>query len=122
MTPNSSILKSFKYALSGLGFAIVNNRNMQIHTAAAICVLILSFVFKIQRVEFIALVVMIVLVMSAEMINTSIEEMTNLITSEHRKEAKIAKDVSAGMVLVVSIGAALVGIYILFPYVINILN
>lgn len=117
MPRNSSLIHSFRFALSGLGFAIVNNRNMQIHTAAAICVLILSFAFEIQRVEFIALVVMIVLVMTAEMINTSIEEMTNLITSEHRKEAKIAKDVSAGMVLVVSTGAAIVGIYIFLPYI-----
>src|SRR3989344_4038002 len=119
MSENTSITHSFRYALSGLGFAIVNNRNMHIHTVAAVCILILSFVFKIQRVEFIALIVMIVLVMSAEMINTAIEEMTNLITSEHRKEAKIAKDVSAGMVLVVSTGAAIVGIYIFAPYILN---
>jgi diacylglycerol kinase len=60
---------------------------------------------------------MIVLVISAEMINTSIEEMTNLITSEHKREAKIAKDVAAGMVLVVSIGAVIVGLYIFTPYI-----
>jgi diacylglycerol kinase len=51
------------------------------------------------------------------MINTSIEEMTNLITREHRKEAKIAKDVAAGMVLVASACAAVVGFIIFLPYI-----
>ena len=116
LSGNTNIVKSFGHAISGIGFSIINNRNMQIHLIAAVVVLFLGFYFKVQKDEFVDLVVMIVLVMSAEMINTSIEEMTNLITTEHRKEAKIAKDVSAGMVLVVSTGAAIVGIYILLPY------
>lgn len=112
-----TVIQSFKYALSGIGFAVVNNLNMQIHLLATLVVFCLAWFFKIQKGEFLALVVVIVLVMSAEMINTSIEEMTNLITKEHRREAKIAKDVSAGMVLVVSIGAVIVGLYIFIPYI-----
>ena len=52
-------------------------------------------------------------------VNTSIEDMTDLITTEHKQEAKTAKDVAAGMVLVTSIGAAVVGAYIFLPYILN---
>lgn len=121
MQTKTSLLGSFKYALSGFGFAITNNRNMQIHLVLALAAILLSWFFQIEKGEFLAIIVMVVLVMSAEMINTSIEEMTNLITTEHRKEAKIAKDVSAGMVLIVSIGAAIVGIYIFLPYLLTLL-
>lgn len=116
MHKKPTFIESFGFALSGFGFAVINNRNMMIHLVVAIIVLILCFAFHVQKDEFVDLIVMIILVLSAEMINTSIEEMTNLITNEHRMEAKIAKDVSAGMVLVVSFGAAIVGLYILIPY------
>lgn len=58
----------------------------------------------------------IILGLSAEMINTSLESMTDLITREWRQEAKIAKDVSAGMMLVVSIGAVIIAVIIFLPY------
>ena len=121
MNTKTSLLGSFKYALSGIGFAIINNRNMQIHVLAALVALVLSLYFKIEKGELLAIIVMIILVVSAEMINTSIEEMTNLITKEHRREAKIAKDVSAGMVLVVSLGALVVGLYVFLPRILNLL-
>lgn len=62
---------------------------------------------------------MILLVISAEMINTSIEEMVNLIANDHRKEAKIAKDVAAGMVLVTALGSIIVGVLIFTPYILK---
>lgn len=55
--------------------------------------------------------------MAAEMINTSIESVTDLVTTEWKKEAKIAKDVSAGMMLTVAIGAAAVAALIFWPYI-----
>ncbi len=122
MGKHKQIINSFGYAISGIMHAVRENTNMQIHLVVAVLVLILAFVFKVKSDEFVDLLVMIILVISAEMINTSIEEMTDLITNEHRQEAKIAKDVAAGMVLVVSIGAALVGIYILLPYIFRFLN
>ena len=62
---------------------------------------------------------MIILVVCAEMINTSIEEMTNLIINEHKREAKIAKDVSAGMVLLTLVGSIIVGFLIFIPYILR---
>ncbi len=63
--------------------------------------------------------IMILLVVCAEMINTSIEEVINLLVNEHRLEAKIAKDVSAGMVLLTLIGSIIVGVLIFAPHILR---
>ncbi len=79
----------------------------------------LGIYFRINRYEMSILGMVILLVISSEMINTAIEEMVNLITSERKKEAKIAKDVAAGMVLVAAVGAAIIGSLIFTPYVLK---
>ncbi len=116
-----SLSQSFGFALSGIAHSIRENRNVKIHIVIGTLVLLASLFLNVRSEEFVDLVVMIVLVIGAEMINTSIEEMTDLITSEHRQEAKIAKDVAAGMVLVVSVGAAIVGVYIFLPYILKLI-
>lgn len=68
------------------------------------------------------LVIAVLLVILSEMINTSLEEMVNLITNEHKKEAKIAKDVAAGMVLVTAIGSVIIGIFIFSPHISRLFN
>ena len=111
-----TFLESLTFALEGIYFAIRDNKNLRIHFIVTILVILASLYFKVMPLEFAILIVMIVLVISAEMVNTALEEVVDLITTEHRQSAKIAKDVAAGMVLVTSIGAALVGIIILYPY------
>lgn len=115
----TSINSSFKFALEGIAQAIKDNRNLKIHLVLAVLAIFASFFFKITREEFLIIIVMIILVLSSEMINTSIEEMVDLITTEHRRQAKAAKDVAAGMVLVVAIGALIVGVYIFLPYILS---
>lgn len=110
--------KSFRYASEGLSFAIKENQNIKIHIIIAILVLIFGLILGLTRYEIFGISVLIVLVISAEMINSSIEEVVNLLVSEHRKEAKIAKDVSAGMVLLISTFALIVGVFIFIPHLI----
>lgn len=119
MIQHRSLLKSFQYAASGVKFAVQDNQNIRIHIVVAVLVIAASLFFRINAFEMGILGVMILLVFSVEMVNTSIEEMTNLITREHAKEAKIAKDVSAGMVLVVASGAVIVGTLIFLPHVLR---
>lgn len=119
---NNKIHHSFGFAIVGIVHAFRNNRNLKIHLLLAILVIIASFLLTLTRVEKLILLVMIVLVFSAEMVNTALEEMTDLITDEHRQEAKDAKDVAAGMVLVVSIGAVIVGLIIFAPYIIRLIQ
>lgn len=107
---------SFKTALSGLVWAFRTQPNFRIHFVLSVSAVGLGLALGISRLEMVVIVFTIVLGLTAEMINTSIESMTDLITSEWRKEAKIAKDVSAGMMLTVAIGAIVVAYMIFFPY------
>ena len=119
---NQSLLKSFKYAFEGVFFAFKLNRNIRIHFLVALIVILVSLYLKVSPFEMSILGIMIILVISSEMINTAIEEMVDLIVSEHRKEAKIAKDVAAGMVLVTSIGSVVVGILIFAPHILRLFS
>jgi diacylglycerol kinase len=60
---------------------------------------------------------MILVVIVTEMINTVIEEMVDLIVQEHRQQAKIAKDVAAGMVLISAVGSLIVGFLVFGPHI-----
>ncbi|MDO8657513.1 MAG: diacylglycerol kinase family protein [Candidatus Levybacteria bacterium] len=111
------LLLSFKYAFEGIYYALKHNQNLRIHFAAAVIVVIASVIFNVNAFEMGILGVMILLVISMEMLNTTIEQMVNLIINEHRKEAKIAKDVSAGMVLLTAIGSVIVGVLIFIPHI-----
>lgn len=82
-------------------------------------VIVASIVFKVNAFEMGILGVMILLVIVAEMINTAIEEMVNFVTVEHKREAKIAKDVAAGMVLITAIGSIIVGILVFAPHILK---
>lgn len=107
---------SFKNAFSGVFWAFRMHPNFRVHLLFAIAALVLALYLGISPVEMTIIVFTIVLVFVAEMINTSIESMTDLITREWREEAKIAKDVSAGMTLIAALGAVVVGLIIFIPY------
>jgi diacylglycerol kinase len=113
----AKLIKSFGYAIEGLRYSFKNNQNIKIHIVIAVLVLIAGFLLKLDRSEFFDVFILIVLVISSEMINTSIEEVINLLVNEHRLEAKVAKDVSAGMVLLVAVFSAIVGLFIFLPHV-----
>ena len=111
--------KSFHYAFAGLHYALKNDQNLVIHFIAACVVILFSIILDVSPFEMGILGVTILVVMSTEMINSAIEKMVDLITREHRTEAKIAKDVSAGMVLLTSIGAVIIGVLIFLPYILR---
>lgn len=119
---NQSLLKSFKYAFEGVLHAFRFNRNIRIHLLVALIVIFLSLYFQVTLFEASILGVVILLVIASEMINTAIEEMVNLITTEHRREAKIAKDVAAGMVLITSVGSVIIGILIFVPHILKLFS
>ena len=119
MVYGKSLAGSFRYAFAGLFHAIKHNRNLKIHLLSALAVIAFSIYFHVSLYEKAILGITILLVISSEMINTAIEEMVNLITNEHKVEAKIAKDVAAGMVLVTAIGSIIIGAFIFLPYIFN---
>lgn len=106
---------SFKYAVNGIRHAIKTQHNLQIHIFAAIVVILLGVILKLNLLEWSLITLSIGLVFSAEMLNTAIEYLTDLISPEYNKQAGQVKDIAAGAVLVCAITAALVGLFIFLP-------
>ena len=115
------IINSFKYAFNGIETSFKTEKNMKIHILVAILVVIFGIILKINKIEWILCTFAIVLVISAELFNTAVETTVDLITQEKNEKAKIAKDVSAGAVLVTAIGAAIIGLIIFLPKIWQIL-
>ncbi len=112
---------SFKHAFDGIVYAVKTQPNFRFHLLATVAVILLGIYFSISPVEWLVLVFTINTVLVAEMVNTSIESMVDLITLERRADAKIAKDVSAGMVLVSAILAVVVALIIFLPKIISVI-
>ena len=110
-------IQSLGYAKTGVKHAVATQRNIRIHLAMAALVFLFGVYLKLSDFELVALVLAISFVLLAEMINTSIEEVVNLLTAEKKPQAKIAKDVAAGAVLFSSICAIIVGCLIFIPHI-----
>ena len=101
---------SANVAIEGIIYAVKTERHMRYHLFAALAALILGLVLNITRTEFILLSMAIVLVLVTEMLNTAIEVTVDMISGEYHPLAKIAKDIAAGVVLIASIGALVLGV------------
>ncbi len=113
---------SVKNCLDGISYVTKNEKNFKREIALGIIALTLSYILKIDKIEFIIVLTMICLVLTAEIINTAIERAVDLVTKEYHELARIAKDVSAGSVLVTSIFALIIGIIIFIPKIITLLG
>lgn len=113
---------SFKNAYAGIIHNLKTQPNFRFHLFAASLVVLAGIYFSITISEWLILVFTFNMVLVAEMLNTSIEAMVDLITLERRVDAKIAKDVSAGMVLLSAILAVIIGIIIFLPKIFIIFN
>ena len=109
------LLKSFKYAFDGIFTGIKEEQNMKVHITIMILVIISGIMLKISKIEWIICIILFGLVISMELINTAIENTVDLITKEKNEQAKIAKDVAAGAVLVSAIASAIIGLIIFVP-------
>jgi diacylglycerol kinase len=110
---------SFKHAFTGLFHTLKTQPNLRIHVTIAAIVIVSGIFFHLSHLEWIIIAFTIAWVIVSEMINTSIEAIVDLITHERRIEAKIAKDVAAGMVLVGAMTSIIVGLIIFTPYLIS---
>jgi diacylglycerol kinase (ATP) len=114
MLKTRSILWSFNYAIEGMVYALRTQRNMRIHVAAAVITLVGALVLGVDRISLAAIVFAISLVFVAELINTAIEAAVDVATDHYDPLAKVAKDVSAGAVLVAAMNALVVAYLVLF--------
>ncbi len=115
-------LNSFKYAWNGIRKTVKSERNMQIHLLFVVAVVGCGLVFHISRMEWIACVICFGMVISAELINTAIETIVNMVSPEWQPLAGKAKDIAAGAVLAAAIFAAITGIIIFLPKFMELIN
>lgn len=123
---NRNMIDTFNNAINGIVYAVRTEKNMKIHCAAAILVLFLSLFFDLERFEVIVIIIAVSFVIFAEMVNTAVESVVDIIVDEFHPRAKVAKDVAAGAVVIAALNAVIVGYLIFFdkvePTAVNIMG
>ena len=114
-----SLGNSFRYAGQGVWSSFKSERNMKIHVLMMILVVIFGFLLDIGLGEWIVCIILFSLVIGAELFNTAIEAVVDMISLEKSSQAKLAKDISAGAVLVFAIASAIVGLIIFVPKILE---
>ena len=110
-----NIINSFKYAIQGIFSSFISERNMKIHILITILVIIFGIILKISLLEWIICIFCFAMVIAGEMFNTAIETVVDMVMPTKNDQAKIAKDISAGAVLVLAIGSSIIGLIIFIP-------
>ncbi len=116
-----SLLKSFYYAFQGIKVNILTERNLAIHFLVMLLVIVCGFVFKISVTEWLICILLFGFVITLELMNTAIETAIDICMPEINPKAKLAKDTSAGAVLVVAIVAVVIGIIIFGPKILDLI-
>lgn len=117
LRPNSRnrLLFSFIYAFEGVISGLKTERNMVIHFSAMATVIVFGALLSISQTEWIVCVILFGVVIMAELMNTAVETVVDILCPEYDPRAKLAKDTAAGAVLMVAIAAAVVGVIIFAP-------
>jgi diacylglycerol kinase (ATP) len=107
------IFESFNYAFEGIIHVLRTQRNLRIHFAIAVAVIVFALIVNVTKLELIALLISITFVLISEMLNSAVEAAIDIATTSFDPMAKLAKDVAAGAVLIASTNAVAVG-YLVF--------
>jgi len=113
--------RSFKYALKGIVYVIWNEANFTIHIIAASLVIILGIICDLSPTEWFFIILTIAMVMTAEIFNSAVEQLVDIIRPEQNKKAGRIKDISAGAVLISAITAIIIGLLIFVPKLLQLL-
>lgn len=109
-------LKSFVHAFAGIASLLRAEHNAWIHLAATVAVIAAGLWFGVGAGEWIALVIAITLVWTAEALNTAFETLCDVASPEYHPLVKQAKDVAAAAVLIAAVGAVAVGLIVFLPH------
>lgn len=115
---NKKIIKrinSFKYAIEGIKATFKSQTNMKIHVTVMLLVIIAGIILKLDSSKWKICIFLFSLVLAGELFNTAIEAIVDMVMPEFHPKAKLAKDAAAGGVLVLAIGAAIIGLMIFMP-------
>ncbi len=109
-------MRSFRYAARGIVMLLRSQHNAWIHGAASVAVIVAGFAAELSRLEWCAVILAIVAVLTAEALNTAFEALCDVASPAMHPLVERAKDVAAGAVLITAIGAALVGVLVFGPH------
>jgi diacylglycerol kinase (ATP) len=115
-------IASFGYAFRGLGELLATQHNAWIHAAATAVVCAFAVGLGISAGEWLAVVLAIAAVWSAEAMNTAFEALCDVVSPDHHPLVQRAKDVAAGAVLVSATGAAAVGLIVFAPRLLSLVR
>ncbi|MBU5674576.1 diacylglycerol kinase family protein [Paenibacillus brevis] len=122
MKPRRSWSRVFRDAWSGIRETVMHERNMKIHAAAGIAVLIAALLLRLPARDMALLLLTIAMVLTTEVINTAIEAAVDLAAPEWHELAKKAKDASAGAVLIAAAFAVFIGLLVFWRPVMTLLG
>jgi diacylglycerol kinase (ATP) len=114
-------IRSFKYAFNGIKKLLITQHNSRIHLFVAILVVIAGFLLNISKTEWLFVLFAIGFVFAAELFNSALESVVDLVSPEYQKKAGDAKDFAAGAVLIAAIASAVAGLIIFTPKLIGLL-
>lgn len=106
---------SFKHAIRGIRMVLKSERNMQIHLFFVFAVVVAGILCRISTTEWLVCMLAFGMVMGAEMLNTAIETLVDLVSPGHNELAGKSKDIAAGAVLISALFAAIAGLVIFVP-------
>ena len=109
-------IKSANHAIEGILHGAKTQKHLRYHFFSAAAVLFFSYLVGVTQAELIIISFAVVLVLCAEMMNSAIEAVVDLLSPEYAERARVAKDIAAGAVLITAFGSAVIGYFVLFPY------
>ncbi len=117
-----SLLWSFNYAIEGILYALRTQRNMRLHMLAAGVVFVAGLLLGITRLEMVAVLFAVTIVLVAELANTAVEATVDVAVDRFDPMAKVAKDVAAGAVLIASLSAIAIGYLVFFDRLVGLVE
>ena len=111
----SARIRSFRHALRGIWITLATQHNAWIHAVATTAAVAAGIALRISREEWLAVVLAIMAVWTAEALNTAFEALCNVASPEFHPLVERAKDVAAGAVLISAIGAVVIGLLVFGP-------
>lgn len=114
--------KSFSYAICGIIENIKRERNLKIHFAVMLLVVLFGFILKISLIEWLICFLLFQMVISLELMNTAIEVTIDIYVDGYDEKAKLAKDTAAGAVLIATIFSIIIGLIIFMPKLLLLMN
>jgi diacylglycerol kinase (ATP) len=116
------LVRSFGFAFKGLGYAAKTQPNFRFHLVAGTIAVILGVFLRISNTEWLWLMACITIVLIAELLNTSLETLTDLVSPTYNEKAGHVKDVAAGAVVIAALFALITGIIIFLPKIILLIS